>query len=156
MVVGLLVSLVALTGCTLGEPAGFTSRANRYCASSVRLVGKLKYASTGVDALRYSSARYLVVERTVSELTDDVGLPGGSRGEAYRDRWLRPARASLRQGIDDLNRLRKAIKGNDPAAVASAVTAANAAGTAGVDTGYLAAQKLSDCAVAFAPGHSSR
>lgn len=151
----MLLAALALTACTLGEPASFSARADRYCASSVRLVAKLKYASTGTDALRYSSARYLVVERTVSELTDDVGLPGGRKGEAYRARWLRPARASLKQGITDLDRLRHAVKGNDPAAVASAVKAANAAGTAGVDTAYLTAQKLPQCAAAFGAGHTN-
>jgi hypothetical protein len=143
------VAVAALTAaCAVGQPRDFAARADRLCAGVNRSLDHLTEAAQGVPALRWASTRHTDIEHLVAQLTDDTGLPGGGGGIALRDKWLRPARASLTQGLTDLETLRQAIR-HDPAAVGPALAAALRAGTAGVDTGYLTEQHMPACALTF-------
>ena len=147
-VLAALLALSSVAGCAVGQPRGFTARANQLCADVGRNVSDLPTATQGNDALRWSMRRYTDFEHLVSLLTDDPAIPGGLSGEHLRDRWLRPARASLARGRDDLEDLRQAIR-HDPAAVGPALTASLRAGPAGVDTAYLDRAGMPACAVTF-------
>jgi hypothetical protein len=143
-----LLALGSLAGCAVGQPRAFTARANQLCADVGRTISYLPPASEGTEALRWSMRRYTDMEHLVALLTDDPAIPGGASGQELHTRWLRPARASLAQGLDDLEELRQAIR-HDPAAVGPALTASLRAGTAGVDTAYLYRTGLVDCALTF-------
>jgi len=145
-----LLALSSVAGCAVGQPREFTARANQLCADVGRTVSDLQTATEGTEALRWSMTRYADIEHLVALLTDDPAIPGGGSGEALRNRWLRPARASLARGLDDLEQLRQAIR-DDPAAVGPALTASLRAGTTGVDTAYLERTGLPACAVTFTP-----
>ena len=145
LAVGLLAITVA--GCSSGG-SGYVSRSNRTCAEAGKTIGKLKTPADPKAGLAYALDRYVAVEKAVSTLTDS-SLPGGSTGRDLRDRWLRPARASLEAGATDLDRLRNAARSGDRAAASTAFTAATAAGTAGVDTGLLRSRSLTTCAALF-------
>jgi hypothetical protein len=145
-----LLALGSLAGCAAGQPREFTARANQLCADVSRTVSGLPTATEGTEALRWSMRRYTDMEHLVAQLTDDLAIPGGTSGAELRDRWLRPARASLVRGLDDLDDLRQAIR-RDPAAVRPALTASLRAGTAGVDTAYLDRAGLAACALTFNP-----
>jgi hypothetical protein len=105
-------------------------------------------ATEGVGAMRWSMTRYIDIEHLVAQITDDRAIPRGRAGQELRNRWLRPSRASLVRGRDDLEALRQAIH-HDPATVGPALTASLRAGTEGVDTGYLERAGLPACAVTF-------
>lgn len=145
-----LLAISSVAGCAVGQPSGFTARANQLCEDVDRNLSDLQTANEGTEALRWSMRRYTDIEHLVALITDDPAIPGGPPGEELRNRWLRPARASLAHGLDDLERLRQAIR-HDPAAVGPALTASLRAGTAGVDTAYLERTGLPACAVTFTP-----
>jgi outer membrane murein-binding lipoprotein Lpp len=147
-VLAALLALGSVSGCAVGQPRQFTARANQLCADVSRSVSNLQTATEGVEAMRWSMTRYTDMEHLVAQLTDDTNIPGGATGEELRNRWLRPARASLVTGRDDLEDLRQAIH-HDPATVEPALTASLRAGADGVDTAYLARVGLLECAVAF-------
>lgn len=147
-VLAALLVLGSLSGCAAGQPRQFTARANQLCTNVNRTVTNLPTATGGIKALRWSTTRYADMEHLVAELTDDLTIPSGVTGEELRTRWLRPSRASLVRGREDLEALRQAIH-DDPAAVGPALTASLRAGTDGVDTAYLARVGLPACAVAF-------
>jgi hypothetical protein len=147
-VLAALLALGTVAGCTVGQPREFAARANHLCAEVSRIVARLQPATEGTEALRWSMKRYTDIEHLVALLTDDPAIPGGASGEELRDRWLRPARASLVRGHDDLEDLRQAIH-HDPATVRPALTASLRAGTAGVDTAYLDRAGLDACALTF-------
>src|SRR3954453_8953856 len=135
-----------VSGCAVGRPAGFVARSNDTCTQAARTVADL--AAPRTAALAYALDRYAAFERAVSTLTDS-SLPGGPRGQALRERWLRPARASLRAGDDALRRLHDAVRGHDHGAAARAFAAAATAGTAGVDVALLRSRGLTRCASLF-------
>jgi hypothetical protein len=143
-----LLAVSSMASCGVGQPREFTNRANQLCADVSRNVSHLQPATEGTEALRWSMTRFTDVEHLVALLTDDPAVPGGASGGMLRDRWLRPARASLARGRDDLEDLRQAIR-HDPAAVGPALTASLRAGTAGVDTAYLNRAGLAACALTF-------
>lgn len=145
----LAIGLLAITiaGCSSGG-SGYVSRSNHTCAETRKTISKLKAPTDAKAGLAYALDRYVAVEQAVSTLTDS-SLPGGSAGRDLRDRWLRPARASLEAADADLNKLRDAARSGDRSAASSAFTAASAAGTAGVDTGLLRSRSLTTCAELF-------
>ncbi|MEP6599381.1 MAG: hypothetical protein ABJB98_08050 [Actinomycetota bacterium] len=147
-----LVSLATLTtvaGCTVARPTGFDARTDATCGEAMMAVGDLDAPADPAAGLRYALDRYVIVEKVVATVTDSA-LPGGDAGRALRDRWLRPARASLRSGSDALRRLRDASRANDRAAAMSAFSAAAAAGATGVDLTLLVDRSLPRCAALFA------
>jgi len=144
---GLLAFTV--TGCSSGG-SGYVSRSNHTCAETRKTIGQLKPPADPKAGLAYALDRYVAVEKAVSTLTDS-SLPGGPTGRDLRNRWLRPARASLKTGNADLKQLRDAARDGDRSAASSAFTAASAAGTAGVDTDLLRARSLTTCAELFTP-----
>jgi hypothetical protein len=147
----LLVAAVAvLAGCSVGQPSGFVARSNDTCSTAAKVVDALKAPHDPKAALEYALDRYTAVEHAVSTLTDS-SLPGGQAGRALRERWLRPARASLRAGNDELGLLRDAVRHRDGAGTAAAFGSAATAGTAGVDTALLRAKGLTRCATLFTP-----
>ena len=149
--VGTAVVLLAVsTGCSVGRPSGFVARSNDTCATATKMVNALKKPSDPGAALAYALDRYTALEHAVSTLTDS-SLPGGPAGRDLRDSWLRPARASLRTGDDDLTRLRDAVRRHDDASAADAFGSAAMAGTSGVDTTLLRARGLTKCAALFTP-----
>ncbi len=143
---------VALTGCTVGRPSGFTARSNDTCRDATKVIEALHAPRDAVTALGYALDRYTAVERAVSTLTDS-SLPAGQRGRELRERWLRPARGSLEAAGAELLRLRDAVRRHDNGAVAPAFADASEAGTNGVDTTLLRARGLTDCATLFTPQH---
>ncbi|HEY2984092.1 MAG TPA: hypothetical protein VGJ38_08070 [Jatrophihabitantaceae bacterium] len=143
---------VTLTGCTVGRPSGFTARSDDTCRDATKVIEALHAPRDAVTALGYALDRYTAVERAVSTLTDS-SLPAGQRGRELRERWLRPARASLEAAGDELLRLRDAVRRHDDGAVAQAFADASEAGTHGVDTTLLRARGLTDCATLFSPHH---
>jgi len=148
LVLAALIALGSVAGCAVGQPREFTARANHLCADVGRTMSHLPTATEGTEALRRSMTRYADMEHLVAQLTDDPAIPGGASRKELRNRWLRPARASLTRGLADLEDLRQAIQ-NDPAAVGRALTASLRAGTAGVDTAYLGRTGLPACALTF-------
>ena len=148
LVAGAVVA--TLTGCTVGGPTGFTARSDHTCREAMNAIGALDAPHDAVTALAYALDRYSAVERAVSTLTDS-SLPAGQRGRELRERWLRPARASLEAADDELLRLRDAVRHRDDGAVAQAFADAAEAGTQGVDTTLLRARGLTDCAALFTP-----
>jgi hypothetical protein len=142
---------VALTGCTVGRPSGFTARSNDTCRTATKAIGALAAPHDQAAALAYALDRYTAVELAVSTLTDS-SLPAGRRGRELRERWLRPARASLQAADDELTQLRDALRRHDRATAARAFASASVSGTDGVDTSLLRTQGLTDCATLFAPG----
>lgn len=149
-VVTAAVVLAASAGCSVGRPSGFVARSNDTCATATKTVSALKKPSDPRAALAYALDRYTALEHAVSTLTDS-SLPGGPAGRDLRDSWLRPARASLRTGDDDLSRLRDAVRRHDDAGAALAFGSAALAGTSGVDTTLLRARGLIKCATLFTP-----
>jgi hypothetical protein len=148
LVAGAVVA--TLTGCTVGGPTGFTARSDHTCREATNAIGALDAPHDAVTTLAYALDRYTAVERAVSTLTDS-SLPAGQRGRELRERWLRPARASLEAADDELLRLRDAVRHRDDGAVAQAFADAAEAGTQGVDTTLLRARGLTDCAALFTP-----
>jgi hypothetical protein len=144
------LALAGLTSCAVGQPSGFTARSNATCASASAAIAKLAAASDPPAALRYALDRYVIVEKAVSTLTDS-SLPNGQLGDELRDRWLRPARASLATATTTLEDLRQAVRHGNRDAAASAFAAAVITGAAGVDAGYLRSQRLDRCAALFTP-----
>lgn len=142
---GLLAITVA--GCSSGG-SGYVSRSNHTCADARKTITGLKAPADPKAGLAYALDRYTAIEHAVSTLTDS-SLPGGSTGRDLRERWLRPARASLEAGDHELSQLRDAARAGDRATASSAFTAATAAGTAGVDTALLRSRSLSTCAALF-------
>jgi hypothetical protein len=147
-VLAALMALGSMAGCAVGQPREFTARANQLCADVGRTMSHLPTATEGTEALRWSMRRYADMEHLVGQLTDDPAIPGGASGKELRNRWLRPARASLTRGRADLEVLRQALH-HDPAAASRALTASLRAGTAGVDTAYLDRTGLPACALTF-------
>ena len=143
---------MTLAGCTVGRPTGFTARSNDTCREATKVIDTLDAPHDAAASLAYALDRYTAVERAVSTLTDS-SLPGGQRGRELRERWLRPARASLEAADDELLRLRAAVRRHDDGAVAQAFADASGAGTRGVDTTLLRARGLTDCAALFTPRH---
>lgn len=143
---------MALAGCTVGRPSGFSARSNDTCRDATAVIDALDAPHDAVSTLGYALDRYTAVERAVSTLTDS-SLPAGQRGRELRERWLRPARASLQAAGDELSRLRDAVRHDDDGAVAQAFADASEAGTAGVDATMLRAQGLTDCAALFTAHH---
>jgi len=143
---------VTLAGCTVGRPSGFTARSNDTCRDATKVIDALHVPRDPVTALGYALDRYTAVERAVSTLTDS-SLPAGQRGRELRERWMRPARASLEAAGDELLRLRDAVRRHDDGAVAQAFADASDAGTHGVDTTLLRTRGLTDCATLFTPQH---
>jgi predicted acylesterase/phospholipase RssA len=146
---GALAAAVLLAGCTAGTPRRFTDRADVLCGRVVRSLDRLAPAASGTPALVWASERHTYLEHLVAQLTDDSAIPGGTAGQDVRDRWLRPARASLVQGLVDLETLRQAIRHGTPAQVTAALGAALRGGSAGVDTGYLHSSGMASCATVF-------
>ncbi len=148
---GLVAALLVLSGCTLGQASSFTGRADDACAKASSAIRALDPPTDGVPALSYALDRYTDIERLVSEVAEDVGFPGGASGTALKQRWIAPARASLKAGLDELEALREAVRAvpADHAAIASALAVAGRAGTGGVDVAYLAAHGLAACAATF-------
>ncbi len=144
------VAAVAVAGCSVGQPTGFVSRSNDTCATATKVVDALKAPRDPGAALAYALDRYTALEHAVSTLTDS-SLPGGKSGRDLRERWLRPARASLRAGDDEMARLRDAVRRRDDAAAAVAFGSAAMAGTSGVDTTLLRTRGLIKCATLFTP-----
>ena len=92
-VCALVVTILA--SCAVGRPSGFTARSNAICADASAAITKLSAASDPSAALRYALDRYVIVEKVVATLTDSP-LPDGQTGRELRDRWLEPARTSLK------------------------------------------------------------
>jgi hypothetical protein len=146
----LSIGSIGLASCSLGGSSGFVTRSNHTCADATKTIEALKSPRDPHAALAYALDRYVQVEHAVSTLTDS-SLPGGAVGRDLRDRWLRPARASLRTADTSLNRLRDAVRDGDRNGVSSAFAAAAEAGTSGVDTALLRERALSACATLFTP-----
>ncbi len=91
---------MTLAGCTVGRPSGFTARSNDTCRDATKVIDALHVPRDPITALGYALDRYTAVERAVSTLTDS-SLPAGQRGRELRERWMRPARASLEAGLTD-------------------------------------------------------
>jgi hypothetical protein len=144
------VAVVASAGCSVGRPTGFAARSNDTCATATKTIAALRDPHDATSALAYALDRSTAVERAVSTLTDS-SLPGGQAGQDLRERWLRPARSSLRAGDDDLVRLRDATRRHDVAGAVTAFGSAAAAGTSGVDTELLRSRGLTKCAGLFTP-----
>lgn len=149
LAVALLVIAVLGAGCSVGQPHRFTDRANVLCTRVNRSLERLAPAASGTPALVWASARHTYLEHLVAQLTDDNGIPNGRAGQDVRARWLRPAQASLVQGLVDLEALRQAIRHGTSAQVTTALAAALRGGTAGVDTAYLQATGMNGCAMTF-------
>lgn len=141
-------AVLMLTGCAVGRPLGFTGRSDSFCGDALKSIAGLHTPTTTRDEMRYAMDRYTAMEKVVSELTDS-SLPGAATGNALRDRWLRPARASLLTGRGVLNELQRAVTAGDIGTAAPAFAATAAIGTANVDTRLLAAQGLTNCAKLF-------
>jgi len=144
------IGSIGLASCSVGGSSGFVTRSNRTCADATKTIVALKAPRDPQAALAYALDRYVQVEHAVSTLTDS-SLPGGADGRDLRDRWLRPARASLRTADTSLNRLRDAVRDSDRGGVSAAFAAAAEAGTSGVDTALLRGRALSACATLFTP-----
>lgn len=142
--------VLLLSGCDLGHPGGFTARSNSYCAQSARQINALARPADAQQQLQYAIDRYTAIERLVSEMTDS-SLPGGQDGTQLRQRWLRPARASLVDGRAVLAALRDAMNRHDVARADAEFDRSLAIGTQQVDTALLRASGLSDCASVFTP-----
>lgn len=145
---------VALAGCSIGGSSGWVHRSNHTCAAANKTIAELKAPHDPKAALAYALDRYVAVEHAVSTLTDSV-LPGGAVGRDLRDRWLRPARASLRAADTDLRRLRTAVRAGDRTGASVAFGAATTAGTSRVDTALLRTRGLGACATLFTPAPRS-
>ena len=145
-----VLAAATLAGCAVGQPSGFTARSNDTCRTAIRAIEALDAPRNATAALAYALDRFTAVEHAVSTLTDS-SLPGGQSGRDLRDRWLRPARASLESADHDLDRLRDAVRSNDHDEAVHAFAAAVQAGTAGIDTGLLRTRGLTTCASLFTP-----
>jgi len=145
-----IVLSIVLASCSIGASSGFVARSNRTCADATKTIVALKAPRDPQAALAYALDRYVQIEHAVSTLTDS-SQPGGADGRALRDRWLRPARASLRAADSSLNRLRDAVRDGDRGGVSSAFAVAAVAGTSGVDIALLRERALSACATLFTP-----
>jgi hypothetical protein len=141
---------VLLAGCDVGQPSGFTARSEYFCHQASTQIGQLKTPATPKAQLQFATDRYTVVERLVSQLTDS-SLPGSSTGTELRERWLRPARASLVDGRSVLVALRTAANTDDREAADTAFARSLSIGTGAVDTALLRSRGLQDCAQVFAP-----
>ena len=150
----LSIGSIGLASCSLGGSSGFVTRSNHTCADATKTIEALKSPRDPHAALAYALDRYVQVEHAVSTLTDS-SLPGGADGRDLRDRWLRPARASLRTADASLNRLRDAVHDGDLDGVSSAFAAAAEAGTSGVDTALLRTRGLDACSTLFTPAPRS-
>jgi hypothetical protein len=150
LVVLLAAGAVLLAGCDVGQPSGFTARSEFFCRQTSTQIEDLKRPATPKAQLQFATDRYTLVERLVSELTDS-SLPDSSTGNELRERWLRPARASLVDGRNVLVALRTAANTGDRAAADVAFAQSLAVGTGAVDTALLRGQGLPDCAQVFAP-----
>ncbi len=140
----------AVAGCSVGQPTGFVARSNDTCTTATKVIDALKAPRDPGAALAFALDRYTALEHAVSTLTDS-SLPGGQSGRELRERWLRPARASLRGADDELARLRAAVRRRDGAAAKVAFGSAAMAGTSGVDTTLLRTRGLTRCATLFTP-----
>lgn len=137
-----------LTACA-GGSADFTRQAEATCSTAARTIAALNRPSDPAAGLRYALDRYAAVELAVSTVTDSA-LPGGEPGQALRQGWLRPARASLLAARPALSDLQHAVADHDRVAAAAAFTRAAGAGTASVDVAVLRSQQLPSCADVFA------
>jgi hypothetical protein len=142
-------AVFGLSSCAVGEPSGFTARSNHTCAQARDEISALSAPTDPKSALSWAIERYTAMDKVVSTLTD-APLPAGAKGAALRAGWLRPARASLRTGRDQLDRLRSAVQRKPPSPDAPAAFAASAAaGTGGVDLRLLQSSGLTTCATVF-------
>jgi hypothetical protein len=132
----------------------FTARSNSFCSDALTVISKLTTPDTPLRQIQYATDRYTALEKTVSELTD-ASLPGGTTGDALRQRWLRPARAALDHGRLQLQQLRDAVHSDDTTGAREAFATARNVGLQGVDTALLRASGLDRCATLFTPTPST-
>jgi hypothetical protein len=128
----------------------FTARSNSFCADASTSIAKLKTPTEPKAQLQYAMDRYAAMEKAVSELTDS-SLPGGDQGEQLRAQWLRPARASLKEGLGTLEQLRQAIKAEDRERVQSAYQRSRNIGTDEQAANLLDTDGLTACSRLFRP-----
>lgn len=141
---------LVLTGCALGRPQAFTARSNSFCTDALTGIDKLHPPTTGLQQIRFATDRYTAVEKAVSSLTT-MSLPSGATGAALRERWLRPARASLAEGRTQMKALRDAVHDHDATLATTTFASARNVGTSNVDISLLRSEGLDRCATLFTP-----